>query len=119
MNFGDALIGMMGGMRATREGWNGKGMWVAYMPPVTYGAEKVNDRVKRLIGEGQELKCLGYFAMWTAYGEWQMGWVASQSDMSANDWLILPDIKKDGHEEAGHRPQDQHTVAIYRRKDKG
>ena len=38
-----------------------------------------------------DLHVKAYFAMWTADGEWQPGWVPSQADMLANDWReVIP-----------------------------
>jgi hypothetical protein len=91
MTFGEAIKQMKGGKRAARHGWNGKDMWVAWLPPVVYAKEMVNPRVKALIGPDHDLRCAAYFAMWTAQGEWQLGWNASQADMSAEDWFLLPD----------------------------
>ena len=89
MTFGEAIKQMMDGKKCARAGWNGKAMWVAYLPPVTYPAEKVNERVKALIGPDEDLRCNGYFSMWTADKKWQAGWLASQSDMCAEDWQVV------------------------------
>jgi len=96
MTFGQAIEAAMAGNRIARAGWNGRGMWVVYMsgmtlPPFnTQGTErKVNDRTARWIGEDTPLETLPYFAMWTADQKWQPGWLASQSDMVATDWMIV------------------------------
>jgi len=88
MQFGAALSLARIGHRITREGWNGKGMFVAYMPPVVIPAEKVNERTRRFVPEG-DLNVGGYFVLKTAQGVWQPGWLASQNDMLANDWIDL------------------------------
>ena len=71
-------------------------MWLVYMsgmslPPFnTQGTEKkVNDRTAKWIGEDQPLVTLPYIAMWTADSKWLPGWLASQTDMLAEDWCIL------------------------------
>lgn len=96
LNFGDAIAALKDGKRVARSGWNGKGMWLAYMsgmslPPFnTQGTEKkVNDRTAKWIGEDQPLVTLPYIAMWTADSKWLPGWLASQTDMLAEDWCIL------------------------------
>lgn len=96
MNFGEAIEAAKAGNAITREGWNGKGMFVAYMPPLQLPpyntqdtARKVNDRTAKWIGEDAPLDCLPYFAMYTAKKQWQPGWLASQSDMLADDWRIF------------------------------
>ena len=96
MKFGDALIAMEKGMKVARSGWNGKGMFIVIMsglnlpPHNTQGTErKVNDRTAKWIGENTPLESQPYIAMWTAQQKWQPGWLASQADMLAHDWLIL------------------------------
>lgn len=96
MTFGDAIAALKAGKRVARAGWNGKGMWLAYMsgmslPPFnTQGTErKVNDRTAKWIGEDTPLETLPYIAMWTADKRWLPGWLASQTDMLAEDWVIV------------------------------
>lgn len=100
MSFGHAIEMAKHGYRITRAGWNGKGMWVVLMsamslPPYnTQGTErKVNDRTARWIGEDTPLDTLAYFAMWTVNSDgrraWLPGWLASQTDMLADDWIIV------------------------------
>lgn len=73
------------GHKIFRSGWNGKNMWVCYMPPVTIFEGLVNGRTKKFVPNG-DLKVGGYMVMWTADGTWQPGWLASQTDMLADDW---------------------------------
>ena len=68
MNFGQAIEAAKEGKKIQRQGWNGKDMWVVLMP---------------------ELKLPPYFAMWTADKKWLPGWLASQTDMLADDWQII------------------------------
>ncbi|KII11253.1 DUF2829 domain-containing protein [Phaeobacter sp. S60] len=98
MNFGHALQAVKEGHRVARAGWNGKGMFIVLMPRLelppfnTQGtARKVNDRTAKWIGEETPLDCQPYLAMWTADKKWQPGWLASQADMLADDWLIVAD----------------------------
>jgi hypothetical protein len=90
MQFGAALALAKIGHRIAREGWNGKGMFVAYMPPVVIPAEKVNERTRRFVPEG-DLSVGGYLVLKTAQGVWQPGWNASTPDLLANDWIDLDD----------------------------
>jgi hypothetical protein len=96
MPFGLAIEALKRGHRVARAGWNGKDMWIAYMdgmelPP--YSAQdtnrKVNDRTAKWIGEDTPLITLPYIAMWTADKKWLPGWLASQTDMLAEDWMIV------------------------------
>lgn len=87
MTFGEAIEQAKQGKRVTRTGWNGKGMWVGYMPPTTIPADMVNGRARKLVPEG-DLEVGGYLVMWTAKGVWQPGFLASQCDVLAEDWEI-------------------------------
>lgn len=95
MDFGWALSALKDGRKVRRSGWNGKGMWVVLMPALSLppfssqepGA-KVNDRTARHIGKDTPLESQPYIAMWTAQGQWQPGWLASQADILAEDWEL-------------------------------
>ena len=93
-DFGYALRQLKAGKAVTRVGWNGKGMFICLMPPLhlppfnTQGTDrKVNDRTAKWIGEDAPLDCQPYIAMYTAAKQWQPGWLASQADMLAEDWM--------------------------------
>ncbi|AZN43363.1 DUF2829 domain-containing protein [Paenibacillus albus] len=96
MNFGAALLALKDGNKVARESWNGKGQWVVLMPELNLpphnsqepGA-KVNDRTAKHIGVDTPLRSQPYFAIWTAQGNWQPGWVPSTSDALAEDWTVI------------------------------
>lgn len=67
--FGWALSQMNQGMRVTRRGWNGKGMWIRRIDPP-------------IVGERSFLE------MKTVTGE-TVPWVASQSDLLEIDWEVV------------------------------
>ena len=96
MSFGLAIEAAKLGNKIARTGWNGKNIFVVYMPPLHLPpfntqepGPKVNDRTAKLIGEDTPLDCQPYFAMFNAQKQWIPGWVASQSDMLADDWQII------------------------------
>ena len=96
LSFGQAIESAKAGEKIAREGWNGKNMWVASMSGMSLPAHscqepgaKVNDRTATLIGEDTPLETLPYFAMWTADQKWLPGWLASQTDMLAEDWCVV------------------------------
>ena len=96
MDIGAAIKYLKAGEKVARKGWNGKDMWLVYMsamslPPFsTQGTErKVNDRTAKFIGKDTPLNTLPYIAMWTADQKWLPGWLASQSDLLADDWIIV------------------------------
>lgn len=96
MNIGQAIEAMKAGAKVAREGWNGKGMWLVLMPELKLppfssqgpGA-RVNDRTAIHIGEDTPLECQPYIVMWTAQQKWQPGWLASQADLLAEDWVVV------------------------------
>jgi len=89
MDFGDALDALREGKKVARKGWNGTGMFLAFMPSFTIPAGMVNGRTAQYVPPGQDVECGAYIAMWTAQGVWQPGWLASQADMLALDWVVV------------------------------
>lgn len=85
MTFGEALEQAKQGRRIERAGWNGRNMWVCFMGPCTIPEDMVNYRTKPFVPTG-DLHVGGYFVMMTAQGIWQPGWLASQTDLIADDW---------------------------------
>lgn len=92
LTFGDALHMLKLGKRVARAGWNGKGMWLAYspgseaLPASAFWAPPNAAYAREQGGTAVVLPCI---TMKTATGEILMGWLASQSDMLAEDWVVL------------------------------
>lgn len=92
LTFGLALEALKAGKRIARAGWNGKGMWLCLSPgresfsAVDFWAPANRDYA---LSQGGTAKVLPSISMTTAAGEIQMGWLASQSDMLAEDWRIV------------------------------
>lgn len=82
MNFGDALDVLKMGGKVSRKGWNGKGMYLRYVDPYTDKAYKVTEC------EPIDGTLLPYIAMKTADNGF-VPWLASQTDMLAEDWVSL------------------------------
>ena len=91
MNFGDALVALKQGKRVARKGWNGKNMSVAYQKGYPEGIP-CNKNTAQAWGmeEGELFKCRPYLQMRCADGTFQM-WLASQSDILADDWYVVED----------------------------
>lgn len=94
-DFGWALFWLKRGLKVARKGWNGKGMWVALSWPKS---EVRNVEASLFWSEhtkafaeskGGVAKVQPYIIMKTAADELQSGWLASQSDMLADDWEIV------------------------------
>lgn len=93
MSFGLAIEAAKAGSRIARAGWNGKGMWVAYTPGSTFPvamAKEGHAAWHRAQEEGVEMvTLLPHLDMRTADGSMCIGWLASQTDMLADDWVVL------------------------------
>jgi hypothetical protein len=92
MSFGHAIEMLKLGKRVARKGWNGKGMWLLLVP----GQPEVQLREGTPYYEHLQqthTEILPHIDMWTinADGRRAMlpGWPASQSDMLANDWVVV------------------------------
>lgn len=91
MNFGQAIEEMKAGRKVWREGWNGKGMWLILVNgtkncPLVDGTPY--HRALNTENTGQpDVSINPHIDMMTATGEMQPGWLASQTDMLADDWV--------------------------------
>jgi len=89
MTFGHAIELAKTGHRIARAGWNGKGMFVVYLPGYLEGI-LANEVTQQAFGYvGPELhKVRPYLVMRCADGTHQM-WLASQSDILEEDWVVV------------------------------
>ncbi len=69
LSIGDAVEALRSGAKVTRQGWNGRGMHLYYVP---------EDEAKRH---------RPFVMMYTVDGE-HVPWLCSQSDLLAKDWMI-------------------------------
>lgn len=82
MDFGEMLRALKKGRCAAREGWNGKGMHI-------YLEDAASCVFKHPAAGSRERRYAPCIVMFTAQGVHQPGWLASQSDMLATDWVLL------------------------------
>lgn len=89
--FGEAIEALKQGKKVARKGWNGKGMYLWLKPAATIKAEWCKDPILKDIAEanGGEVEALGTICMKTADGKILTGWLASQTDMLFEDWVIV------------------------------
>lgn len=85
LSFGVALEELKAGRRVWRRGWNGKGMWLI-MVPGTERVRPVAGTPYSKAGLTEETDINPHIDMFTADGKMQPGWLASQTDMLAEDW---------------------------------
>lgn len=100
MDFGDALRAMKNGQKVARDGWNDKHMWVALTPGSSFPAEHAKPghaaahRAAEIESDqvpsgGEHVFLLPHIDMRAADGRMVVGWLASQTDMLAEDWVIV------------------------------
>jgi hypothetical protein len=95
LTFGDAIEALKHGMKVTRKGWNGKGMFLWLKPATQVRSEMCHDpELKSLVDDnGGEILALGTVCMFTHDSSGRKailtGWLASQSDMLSEDWEIV------------------------------
>lgn len=89
--FGEAIEALKQGKKVARKGWNGKGMYLWLKPAAIIKAEWCKDPILKDIAEanGGEVEALGTICMKTADGKILTGWLASQTDMLLEDWVIV------------------------------
>jgi len=85
MDFGTALIALKEGKSVSRTGWNGKGMFLYYVPAAEYPA--MTEIAKAAFPSGM-VPYGAYIAMKTAQ-ENVVPWLASQTDVLAEDWQVI------------------------------
>ncbi|MCD8286489.1 MAG: DUF2829 domain-containing protein [Clostridia bacterium] len=80
MSFGEAIAYVKAGKQLQRAGWNGKGQYIELATEISYRnarGETVN----------AEHEAIGNAAIaFVGTSGVQLGWLASQADMLANDW---------------------------------
>jgi hypothetical protein len=89
VDFSDALRQCKNGNGIQRAGWNGKDMYVVYQPGYPDGIG-INANTARATGlpEGTVCKFLPYLMLRTAQGDF-VPWLASQTDLLADDWALV------------------------------
>ncbi|GAB3975863.1 hypothetical protein GCM10028806_34370 [Spirosoma terrae] len=102
MNFGKALEAAKQGARIARAGWNGKRMFVflekgssvwdaqngEFLHQLEDKIEGVSTSLYNRGADGSATR-LPHLNMYSATGATVIGWLASQTDMLAEDWQIL------------------------------
>ena len=83
MNFGLALEELKNGNKVKRSGWNGKDQYIELAERVSY----INSKGE-LINEGH-LNIGNKVIAFIGTSGVQLGWLASQADMLAEDWELV------------------------------
>lgn len=83
-NFGWALEVLKHGGKVTREGWNGKGMYLYLVPANSYAAQTEVAREEF----GESVPYRAYIALKTAQGD-VAPWSINNTDVLEIDWEIV------------------------------
>jgi hypothetical protein len=86
MNFGQALEALKRGEKVSREGWNGKGMFLFLVPGSTFEVSRLP--LLGIYPAGTVINYHAHVDMKTAQGD-VVPWLCSQTDMLAEDWGIV------------------------------
>ena len=91
MTFGAAIEALKAGKYVARKGWNGKGMYLWLMPRASVKAEWCKEPHLKALAEanGGAIDALGSIRMLTADKKILTGWLASQTDILSEDWVIV------------------------------
>ena len=92
MDFGKAIETLKQGKAVARKGWNGKGMFLTLQEGSEVdGSLMRNENAKNFYGE-DKVKICPHIDMKAADGSYVVGWLASQTDMLAEDWEIVKPV---------------------------
>ena len=83
MDFGKAIEALKSGKRVKRAGWNGKNQYIELATNISY--KNANGEIINCEHEAIGNNALAFVGT----SGIQMGWLASQADMLAEDWLII------------------------------
>jgi hypothetical protein len=105
VNFGQAIEALKQGKRVARNGWNGRGVFIFMRPSDDLSLEFIIHKVKSIpknvkiyyikeIQKGNskltDIVTFGhYLCMKAVDGSIINGWLASQTDILTEDWVIL------------------------------
>ncbi len=77
MNFGEALTSVKQGKKIARSGWNGKGMWVELQVPDAHSKMTLPYLYLNYPADAQNTPGA------------RVPWLASQTDILAEDWSVV------------------------------
>ena len=83
MNFGKAIEEMKSGKKVARQGWNGKNQHIELATNISY--KNADGDIVNCEHDAIGNKAIAFVGTSGV----QMGWLASQADMLAEDWLVV------------------------------
>ncbi len=93
LSFGLAIEALKMGKKVARKGWNGKGMWLVLVSGRSNVKVQEGTPYAKVLNPSTNIEILPHIDMWTTNsgGRRAMlpGWLASQTDMLSDDWVIV------------------------------
>lgn len=94
MTFASVLAAIQEGHRATRDGWNGAGMWIALTPGSTIptnGSRPLTGACAHIARHetAATITINPHIDLRAADGSVHVGWKPTSADMLATDWRVL------------------------------
>ena len=83
MDFGRAIQLLKVGQRVQRQGWNGKNQYIELATNISY--KNANNEIVNVEHDAIGNKAIAFIGTSGV----QLGWLASQADMLAEDWKIV------------------------------
>ena len=87
--FGEAISNLKRGKRVKRKGWNGKNQYIELASNISY--ENTNKEIINAEHEAIGNKAIAFIGTSGV----QLGWLASQADMLAEDWTLVESEDKE------------------------
>lgn len=96
MDFSEALLNLKAGKKMTRKGWNGN--IVSFDPNMFIWLEQpcklprmdaMSENLKSAFGRNATMEKLGTFIMKTRDNKLMVGWLATNTDLLADDWVVV------------------------------
>ncbi len=86
LTFGEAIEALKKGLKVSRAGWNGKGMFLFLVDGGTFAVSR--PPLNKFYQEGTVINYCPHIDMKTADDK-IVPWLASQTDVLAEDWTIV------------------------------
>lgn len=83
MDFGQAIWNLKNGNKLARKGWNGKKQYIELATSISY--KNTNEEIINAEHEAIGNKAIAFVGTSGV----QLGWLASQADMLAEDWEVV------------------------------
>lgn len=92
MDFGMAIVALKRGLCVARKGWNGKNMFLTLQQGSEVDGDSMRNEGAKNFYSGCKCRITPHIDMKAADGTYVVGWLASQTDMLAEDWEVVEPV---------------------------